>query len=135
MENSCTFCKIIKNELLAYKVWENKNFLAFLDKSPVNPGHLMIIPKRHVDYFFDLNDAEYKEIMDIAKKIQKSLLKATGAKRIGIVVEGFAVPHVHLHLVPLHKGNDTDPCRAKKGVPEELDEMAKQIRNLINEDK
>lgn len=131
MEKPCVFCKILRKEIPSNKIWENERFYAFLDINPVNPGHFMIIPKKHVDYFFDLHEGEYREIFEIAKKLQKPLLKATGAKRVGLVVEGFAVPHAHLHLVPLHGGNEIDPCRAKKGVPEEMALISEKIRKAI----
>ena len=133
MEKQCVFCKIINGEAQSEIIFENDKFFAFLDKNPVNPGHFMIIPKRHVDYFFDLTEKEYREIFEIAKKLQEPLRKATGAKRIGLVVNGFAVPHAHLHLVPLHAPNDIDSCRAKKGIPLEMKEIAKKIRKAIGE--
>ena len=134
MEKPCVFCKILKKEISSDKIWENDKFYAFLDITPVNPGHFMIIPKKHVDYFFEIPEEDYKEIFQIAKKLQKALLKATNAKRIGLVVEGFAVPHAHLHLLPLHLPNDIDPCRAKKGIPEEMKQMAEKIRKTIEEE-
>ncbi|MEK6958564.1 MAG: HIT domain-containing protein, partial [archaeon] len=88
----------------------------------------MIIPKHHVDYFYDLPGDEYQEIFELAKKLERPLRNATGAKKIGLVVEGFAVPHAHLHLVPLHKSNDIDPCKAKPGVSHEMKIMAEKIR-------
>lgn len=130
----CIFCRILKGELSCDKLWENERFMAFLDINPVNPGHFMIIPKRHVDYFFDLTDAEYKEAFEIAKKLQGPLKRATNARRIGLVVEGFAVPHAHLHLVPLHNCNDIDPCRSKPAVAEDLKAMASKIRYEIGKE-
>jgi len=130
----CLFCKIIAGELACDKVWENERFSAFLDINPVNPGHFMLVPKRHVDYFFDLSDAEYREAFEIAKKLQGPLKRATNAKRIGLVIEGFAVPHAHLHLVPIHKPNDIDPCKSRPGVPEEMKQMAAKIKYEISKE-
>jgi histidine triad (HIT) family protein len=127
MEN-CIFCKIARGEIPSIRIWENDRFYSFLDANPINPGHLLIIPKRHVDYFFDLSNQEYVEIMEIARKIEGSLKKTTGAKRIGLIVNGFEIPHAHLHLIPLHNSNDIDPRRAKKGIPEEMEKMAERIR-------
>lgn len=133
-EKPCVFCKVLKGEIPCGKVWENRKFLAFLDINPVNPGHFIIIPKHHTDYFYELPDDEYREIFEIAKKLERPLRSATGAKRIGLVVEGFAVPHAHLHLVPLHKSDDIDPCRAKPGVSHEMKMIAEKIRLEIGKE-
>ena len=133
-EKPCVFCRILKGEIPCDKVWENKKFLAFLDINPVNPGHFMIIPKHHTDYFYELPDDEYREIFELAKRLECPLRAATGAKRIGLVVEGFAVPHAHLHLVPLHKSNDIDPCRAKPGLSHEMKIVAEKIRLEIGKE-
>lgn len=124
---NCIFCKISDGELPSYKIYEDKNFLAFLDIHPINPGHLLLIPKKHVDYVFDLEEPLYSEMFKAAKKISKNLKKVIKAKRVGIAVEGFAVPHVHIHLVPINNENELDPHRAKEATPEELSKVAKKI--------
>lgn len=128
MEN-CIFCKIIKGEIESYKVFENENFIAFLDINPINPGHLDIVPKQHHGYIFDLPDDLYREIFEIAKKLSLPLQEVTKAKRIGMAVEGFGVDHVHLHLVPINKGNELDPNRAKQATSEELGKMLLMIKS------
>ena len=128
MEN-CIFCKIIKGEIPSVKIWEDGNFLAFLDINPINPGHTVLIPKKHDDYLFDLEDEEYKELMLKAKKIAKMLKNKLKPKRVGLAVEGFFVPHIHIHLVPLNKGNELNPERAKNMGAEELNKIAKMIIN------
>lgn len=127
----CIFCKIINGEIESHKVFENENFIAFLDINPVNPGHLDIIPKEHHSYIFDMPEGLYKQLFDIAKKLSLPLQKVTKAKRIGIIVEGFGVDHVHLHLVPINKGNELDPHRAKKATYEELVGMSRLIKNSL----
>ena len=124
---NCVFCKIKNGELPSHKIYEDDNFLAFLDVNPINPGHLLLIPKKHVDYVFDLQEPLYSEMFKVAKKISKNLKKVMKAKRIGIAVEGFAVPHVHIHLVPINHENELDPHRAKEATPEELYKVAKKI--------
>lgn len=124
---NCIFCKIKNGELPSYKVYEDENFLSFLDIHPINPGHLLLIPKKHVDYVFDLEEPLYSKMFKVAKKISKNLKKVMKAKRIGIAVEGFAVPHVHIHLVPINNGNELDPHRAKEATPEELSKVAKRV--------
>jgi len=117
----CRFCDIINGKINDYKIWENDKFLAFLDVNPANAGHCMLIPKKHIDYFFELEDELYHELFLTAKKLSEPLRKAMGAKRIGIAVVGFDVPHAHLHLIPLHGSNELfDPAKFSKAEPEEL---------------
>ena len=124
---NCIFCKINRGEIPSHKIYEDKKFLAFLDIHPINPGHLLLIPKKHVDYVFDLEEPLYSEMFKVAKNISKNLKKVMKAKRIGIAVEGFAVPHVHIHLVPINNENELDHHRAKEATPEELSKVAKKI--------
>ena len=95
----CVFCEIIKGKYHIDKVWENKEFLAFLDQYPLERGHTLLIPKKHIDYVFDLKDKDYNNAFKYAKKIAKPLRKAMKFKRIIMGVEGFMIPHVHIHLV------------------------------------
>ncbi len=126
MEN-CLFCKIVKKELPSYKIWENENFLAFLDINPINPGHTILVPKKHVDYIFDLEEPLYSEMFKIVKQLSKVLKQAIGSKKIGLIIEGFAVPHAHIHLIPINRGNELNPSRAKKGDPKQLLKIAENI--------
>jgi histidine triad (HIT) family protein len=130
MEN-CIFCKIISKEIPSFNIWENENFLAFLEINPVNPGHVLLIPKIHQDYLFDLEDSLYSEIFAIAKKLSLPLKNVFNAKKIGIIVEGFDMPHAHIHLIPINKGNELDRSRAKKETPEMLKEYCKRIKKEI----
>jgi histidine triad (HIT) family protein len=127
----CIFCQIIRGVEPAHKIWESEQFLAFLSIHPCNPGHLCLIPKTHVDYVFDLEEPLYSKIFQAAKQLSEPLKEATCAKRIGIAVEGFSVPHVHLHLVPLYNVAELDPHRQIKQKASELAEMAEKIRKEI----
>lgn len=129
--NSCIFCQIVAGTAPAHRVWESDEFLAFLTIHPCNPGHTCLIPKAHVDYLFDLHEPLYSEIFHAAKKLAEPLRLATDAKRIGIAVEGFSVPHVHLHLVPLYAVSELDPHRHIDQTNEELSLTAAKIRNTI----
>ncbi|MFH1684869.1 MAG: HIT domain-containing protein, partial [Candidatus Micrarchaeota archaeon] len=105
MEN-CLFCRITRGEIPSNKVFENEEFIAFLDINPINPGHTLVVPKKHADYLFDLDDNEYSRILKTAKFLAPKIQSAMNSKRIGIIVEGFLIPHVHIHLIPLHHGGE-----------------------------
>ncbi|MBU0533119.1 HIT family protein [Candidatus Micrarchaeota archaeon] len=128
---NCIFCKIKDGEIPSAKVWENENFFAFLDINPVNPGHTLLIPKKHVDYLFELDDGVYHELFKAAKEVSVPLKRAVGAKRIGVVVEGFLVPHVHIHLIPINGPGELDAKRAGKADPNELTAIAERIKDAF----
>lgn len=127
----CLFCKIIKGKIPSYKIWEDENFFAFLNINPINPGHTILVPKKHLDYIFDLEEPLYSEIFKTAKKLSRPLKKATGAEKIGLAIEGLAIRHIHIHLVPVNKVNDLDPNKAKKASPEELLTIVEKVKSLI----
>ena len=103
MEN-CIFCKIIKEEIPSVKIWEDKNFIAILDKFPNTQGMTLVIPKKHFDsYVFDMNDNDYKELMIAAKKVAKLLDKKLKVKRTALVMEGLGVNHAHIKLYPIYR--------------------------------
>lgn len=128
---SSIFTKIINRELPAHIVWENDNYIAFLSIRPVNPGHLLVVPKKETGYIFDLPDEEYKEILMTAKFLAHPLQQATGAKRIGLSAEGFGVDHIHVHLIPINNINEMDPNREKDASNEELQAMAEKVKQAI----
>jgi histidine triad (HIT) family protein len=132
--NECIFCKIIVQALPSELIWQDDEFYAFLDIRPVNPGRTLIIPKQQVDYVFDLDDAAYNKLFQIAKMLARSIQTALAAKRIGIAVEGFSVPHVHVHLVPIHGLGELDPNRATKATPDQLVEIAAKIKAKLAEE-
>jgi histidine triad (HIT) family protein len=122
------FTKIVRGEVPAHRVWEDEEFLAFLDTRPVRPGHVLLIPKREVDYVFDLPGELYARLWERARRLAGALREATGAARIGIAVEGLSVPHVHVHLVPVSRPGDLDPSKQRPVPDEELARMAEAIR-------
>jgi|SRR3989344_7878250 len=127
MKTNCIFCKIVKGEIPAVKILEDKRYLAFLDINPINLGHAVLIPKKHTDYLFDLSDAEYSELMLKAKHLAKLLKSKLAPKRIGVIIEGFLIPHIHIHLVPINKGADLSFANAKPANLEELKKIAEKI--------
>lgn len=129
--SECVFCKIVAGSVPAHKIWEDKEFLAFLDNKPINPGHTLLVPKQHYDYLFDLPESKYERITKLTRRLAGPLRTATESKRIGIIVEGFGVAHCHIHLVPINKGGEL----IKKGVvgvtDEEFEAIASKIRPLF----
>jgi histidine triad (HIT) family protein len=131
--DTCIFCGIIKGVEPAHRVWESEEFLAFLTRRPCNPGHTLLIPNTHVDYVFDLEEPLYSSIFRAAKQLSEPIKQATDAKRVGIAIEGFSVPHVHLHLVPLYSLSELDPHRHIEQTQQELTEVAGRIRKAISD--
>ena len=97
------FSRIVAGEIPCHKVAENDEFFAFLDINPVAVGHTLVIPKKEVDYIFDIEDAELGRMMAFAKQVAKAQEKAITCKRVGIAVMGLEVPHAHIHLIPITK--------------------------------
>lgn len=108
------FSRIIKGEIPSYKVAESDAYYAFLDISPLQKGHTLVIPKREEDYLFDLSDEELAGLMVFAKKVAKAIGKSVPCQRVGVAVLGLDVPHAHVHLVPLNEGNDLNFANPKK---------------------
>lgn len=133
MKNSnCLFCKIIAGEIPSHKIYEDEDFFAFLDINPINIGHTLLIPKEHYDNIFTMPEGLYEKIWSKAKELAPAIQKAADSKRVGIIIEGFAVPHVHIHLVPINVGNELDPHNQKPAKPEELAAMAEKIKRALS---
>lgn len=125
---SSIFTKIINREIPAEIVWEDERHIAFLSINPLQTGHTLVIPKREVDYIFDLADAEYSELFIAAKKVSLLIQKTFNPKKVAVVVEGLEVPHAHIHLVPINNPGDLDSVNMKNALPEDLAEIAARIR-------
>lgn len=127
--DNCIFCKIVKGELPSFKVWEDDKHLAFLSIAPLMPGHTLVIPKEHSDYIFDMNDVALGELLQackpVAVKLKKGIQPKTG--KIGIMVAGLQVPHIHVHLVPMDEEGDLDFSKAKQSTEEELKKIQEKI--------
>ncbi len=107
------FTKIINREIPAYIIEENEEFIAFLDVFPLAKGHTLVIPKKQVDYIFDLDQDTYNRLWEFAKNISGKVEKAIECKRVGVAVIGLEVPHAHIHLVPLNNVEDINFSRPK----------------------
>jgi len=124
---SSLFTKIIKGEVPAYKIAEDSQFLAFLDVSPNARGHVLCIPKKEVDYIFDLEEEVYQELMRFSRKVALALKKTVDCKRVGMAVVGLEVPHAHVHLIPLNSMSDMDFSNSVKMEDEEFKKLAESI--------
>lgn len=123
------FSRIVAGEIPCYKVAENDRFFAFLDIAPLAKGHTLVIPKREVDYFYDLEDDELAEMIVFAKDIAKKIKATTGCKKVATVVLGLEVAHAHIHLVPMNTEKDVDFSREKLQLStEEFVEIAKSLQ-------
>jgi histidine triad (HIT) family protein len=123
------FSKIVAREIPAYILAENEHFIAFLDAFPTTKGHTLVIPKKEIDYIFDLEDESYLELMAFSKKVALAIEKVIPCKRIGIAVVGLEVPHAHVHLIPLNQMSDMDFSKKISLTPEEFSEIADAIRS------
>jgi histidine triad (HIT) family protein len=118
---STIFSRIINGEIPSYKIAENELFYAFLDISPLCPGHTLVVPKQETDYIFDLPEKYLEELLVFARPLALAIQQAVPCKRCGIAVIGLEVPHAHLHLVPINNADDLNFTRPKlKLSPEEM---------------
>ena len=123
------FSRIISGEIPSHKIAENDLFFAFLDLQPVAKGHTLVVPKTEVDYFFDLNDEELREINLFARDVANKIQKVVPCRRVGVAVIGLEVPHAHMHLVPLNTMQDINFSGERVRMSaDEFRELAEAIR-------
>ena len=128
------FSKIIAGEIPAHVVAESNEFLAFLDISPLAEGHVLVIPKKEVDYIFDLDDETYTGLHIFAKIVATALKKAIPCKKVGVAVIGLEVPHAHIHLIPMNRVDDMNFARPKLSfTPEELGATKEKIKAALRD--
>lgn len=125
---SSIFTQIINREIPAHIVAENDEFIAFLDIMPLAKGHVLVVPKKEIDYVFDLEDDLLSEILIFSKHVASKIENAIACKRVGIAVIGLEVPHTHIHLVPLNSVSDINFEKPKLSLSqEEMSEIAQKI--------
>ncbi|MCY4643493.1 MAG: HIT domain-containing protein [Bacteriovoracales bacterium] len=125
------FTKIVRGELPSFKIFEDDFTLSFLSIAPVGPGHTLVIPKEEIDSFVDVPPELYLRTMSHCRLIAPAIEKASGKKRVCLAVQGFEVPHFHVHLIPCDKPEDFDFSLAKSASFEEMEPMAHQIRAFL----
>ena len=128
------FSRIAAGEIPSYKVAEDDRYYAFLDIAPMAEGHTLVIPKKEVDYIFDLDAGTYEGLWQFAARVAKAVKKAIPCQRVGVAVLGMEVPHAHIHLVPLQTEGDMDFRKKKLQLtPERFQEIAAAIGKAFNE--
>jgi len=135
--NDCIFCKIAKGEIPADKVYEDKNCLAFLDITPVNPGHVLLISKKHYENLYDLPDEELKNLAPIIKKLAVAIKKGVNADGINIGMNnerpaGQLVSHAHFHIMPRFSNDNLSHWPGKPYQEDESKQVAEQIKKFIS---
>ncbi len=126
------FTKIINGEIPCYKIAEDEKYFAFLDISPLKAGHTLVVPKKEIDYFFDMDDDLLAGLMLFSKKVATAIESVIPCNRIAVAVVGLEVPHVHVHLIPMDTMADVNFRNPKlKFSPEEFNEIAEKISRKV----
>jgi len=125
------FTRIIKGEIPSVKILEDERYFAFLDINPINPGHTLVVPKLEVDSLWDASPEMLAGMLPFAQKVAKAIQAVTGCERVGVLVAGFAVPHAHIHLVPIEGEGELTFSRARPAQPEALRAMGQNIREKL----
>lgn len=126
------FTKIIQGDIPCYKVAENEHYFAFLDISPNSKGHTLVVPKKEDNRLFHLSEDEYLKLMSFSYKVAKAIERAVPCERVGMSVIGLEVPHIHVHLIPLHTMADANFSKKEDLTPELFQEIADEIsRNMV----
>lgn len=131
MANDCVFCKIVAGTIPAYKVYEDTDTIAFLDIHPINSGHTLVIPKRHIPFVHDLDNRIFAHVMTTVKKVMVAIDRSLHPTRTGLIVEGFDVNHAHIKITPLTSPRDIKTAHVPKPTPQSLGSMANTIRKAI----
>lgn len=127
MTTKTIFQQIIDGDLPSYKIWEDDKHLAFLDIMPIHPGQILVIPKKPIDYVFDMDDEDYIALMKVSKKVARIMMKALKPIKVGMIIEGLEVPHVHVKLVPIDYQKSLGTQTQKVGA----EDLAKTQQQLL----
>ena len=126
------FTKIINDEIPSFKIAENEDYISFLDVFPLKKGHALVLPKKEIDYIFDLDEELYNGLLSFARRISFAIKAAYSCERIGMSVIGLEVPHAHIHLIPINTMNDMNFSNTKLKLSNaELLESAEKIKRFL----
>lgn len=131
MDQNCVFCKIVSGEIPSHKVYEDDEVLAFLDISPINVGHTLVIPKQHARFMHQLDEELFLHAMSVSKKIMLAIEKTINPARVGMIIEQFDVAHAHLKITPLNDVADIQTVHAPIPTTYELSETAYMIISAL----
>lgn len=126
------FTQIVQKKIPCYPIHEDQDTLSFLSIAPINPGHTLVIPKREIDYYPDVPRDLFQKVMDHCLSITKAVERASKKKRVCVAIQGFEVPHLHVHLIPCDRAEEFDFSRASTLSSEEMEQMAQTIRHFMN---
>jgi histidine triad (HIT) family protein len=130
MQEPSIFTRIINGEIPAYKIYEDEKVIAILDVHPIYEGHTLVIPKIQIDHIWDLSEDDYSYLWSACNKIAKHIHKVIASPRVGVVVEGFGVPHCHVHLIPIYHGNDLKRPQEDKDTEPDYAALAEVAERL-----
>lgn len=125
------FTRIVQGEIPCHRVWEDDAHLAFLDVAPIQPGHTLVIPKREVGYLFDLAPGEQAALWEAVRRVEGAVRRAVACRRVCLMVVGWEVPHVHVHLVPTQAAAEFPVPPKRPQTPEQLAAMAARVRAAL----
>lgn len=128
----CAFCDIVAGRAPAPVVWANGDAMVLLDRNPIAPWHLLIIPRHHAPTLWDIDEAQFLDLMSIARSLARTLSMAMHAELAAMAIEGYGVPHAHIHLVPVNGPGELDPRRQSPASEADFSNAAKAILAAIN---
>jgi histidine triad (HIT) family protein len=128
---TCIFCEIIAGRAPGEIVWADGDFVAFLDLLPIAPGHTLLVPRSHTPAAFDLPPKLYAALFERARMLQHHIQHTFGSRRVALAIEGFGVDHAHVHLVPVNRAGDLDPCKQETASRDELHAHGERLRATI----
>lgn len=126
------FSQIISGDIPSHKIYEDEATYAFLDINPRHEGHALVVPKREVDYVFDLPQNDYEALWDTARAVAEGLKRAIGCARVVVLVLGYEVPHAHVHLIPTDRLEDFPMPPVDQDAQRRLEETAHKIREAMS---
>jgi len=129
MQEPSIFTRIINGEIPCHKIYEDDRVIAFLDVHPLATGHTLVVPKIQIDHLWDLDNDDYDYLWNVSKKIATHIRETIKSPRVGVIVDGFGVPHAHIHLIPIYSGQDIMGGHAQTEPDNEaLEKVAEQLR-------
>jgi histidine triad (HIT) family protein len=128
---STIFSKIISGDLPAYRIFEDENYIVILDIFPISYGHVLVIPKDEKVSWLEMSEHQFSELQRLAHKIGLALQKAIGCEKVGMMIDGREVPHIHVHLIPIVEGKKLNEKSIEKPTDQEFKDLAEKITNAF----